>query len=135
MNGFWDDPKNWPTGAAWPAEPGGWVDGTVTRMELHQSRYGRAQLVLELDGDGLKRWCNGRLWRTLGDARVEVGERIRVTRGPDEPTSAPGAKPATTWTVKRIQPPAAPTGPPVVLKWGAAAAPAAQPAMTEGPTW
>jgi hypothetical protein len=128
---FWDDPKNWPTGAAWPAEPGGWVDGTVTRMELHQSRYGRAQLVVELDGDGLKRWCNGRLWRTLGDARVEVGDRIRVTRGPDEPTSAPGAKPATTWNVERIQPPA--PAAPGVLKWGAAA-PAPQTAAT-GPTW
>lgn len=100
---FWDDPRNWPGQGAWPATPGETIEGTITRMELQQSRYGRNQLVVELDGDGVKRWCNGRLWRTLADARVDVGDRVRVTRGHDEPVPG-GQKPASTWVVERLQP-------------------------------
>jgi hypothetical protein len=132
--GFWDDPANWPSGNGWPARPGDTVEGTVTRMELQQSRYGRQQLVVELDGDRVKRWCNGRLWRCLGDARIEPGDRIRVTRGPDDPSGG-GEKPGSTWIVERIPVPTAPppTGGPARDTW-TAAPPPAQP-RTQGPSW
>ncbi len=125
---FWDNPKNWPGTDSWPAEPGGIVQGTITRMAIKQSRYGRAQLVVELDSDGIVRWCNSRLWRTFGDARIEPGDSVRVTRGPDEDRG--GEKPATTWRVERLQPAPAAGRP---TSWGAAAPATPQP--QPGPTW
>lgn len=125
--GFWDDPANWPSNGAWPNRPGETVEGTVTRMELGQSRYGRAQLVVELDGDGVKRWCNARLWRCLGDARIEPGDRVRVIRGPDDPNSGQGQRPGSTWTVERLAAPPPAQSPP--QSWGA------HPTPAPGPTW
>lgn len=98
---FWDDPGNWPGDGSWPSRPGETIEGTVTRMAVRTGRFGRPGLCLELDGDGRERWANSRLWRTLGDARVQVGDRIRVTRGPDEPMRPGQAHASTTWTVER----------------------------------
>lgn len=82
MTSFWDDPASWPA-SAWPAQPGASITGTITRMAVRQSRYGRLALCVELDGDGKERWCNTGLWRELGAARVELGDRIVVTRKDD----------------------------------------------------
>ena len=90
---FWDDPASWPM-SAWPAQPGASVTGTVTKMAVRQSRYARLTLCIELDGDGKERWCSTGLWREMGAARVEPGDRITVTRA-DNGTD--GAK----WTVVR----------------------------------
>ena len=117
---FWDDPQNWPGDDSWPRMAGEMVEGTITRMAVRQGRYGRLALCVELDGDGRERWANSRLWRTLADARIEPGDRVRITRGPDEPRGD-GQRPATSWRVERstaIAPP-----------------PAAAQQATGGPTW
>jgi hypothetical protein len=82
------------------------------------SAAGRLALCVELDGDGRERWANSRLWRTLADARIEPGDRVTITRGPDE-SRGDGQRPATTWRVER----------------SAAMAPAAALQATGGPTW
>jgi hypothetical protein len=144
----WDDPGSWPGSVMWP-NPGGSLEGTVTRMAiLPRSSFGRTEtrLCIELDGDGVQRWANNRLWRTIGDARVMPGDRVRITRGPDEPNPSPGGKPFSTWTVERLQPgqppqtaPAAPqTAPAAQAGWGAPQAPQAAPAAPAapaGPSW
>lgn len=79
---FWDAPSSWPADS-WPSAPGVSVAGTVTRMAVRQSRYGRLTLCVELDGDGKERWCSTGLWRSMGIARVEPGDTIRVTRHDD----------------------------------------------------
>lgn len=125
----WDDPGSWPAGGSWPA-PGGSIEGTVTRIAiLPRSAFGKTEerLCVELDGDGVQRWCNNRLWRTVGEARIVPGDRVRITRGPDQPNPT-GARPITSWTVERLQqaPPA-----PAASGWGAAQAPVQQ----AGPSW
>lgn len=116
---FWDDPAHWPGDGSWPRVAGEAVEGTITRMAVRNGSYGRLSLCVELDGDGRERWCNSRLWRTLADARIEPGDRVRVTRGPDEPSGNGQSRPATTWRVERLQ-----HAPPTL----------AQPAKA-GPTW
>ena len=113
--GFWDDPTHWPSDGSWPTIPGETVEGTITRMGIRPSRYGRLQLCIELDGDGRERWCNARLWRTIGMLAPEVGERIIVTRGPDEPT-LPGStgRPPSTWIVEKV---GSKTKPPTGPSW------------------
>jgi hypothetical protein len=145
----WDDPGAWPGSVMWPSS-GGTVEGVVTRMAvLPRSSFGRTEsrLCIELDGDGVQRWANNRLWRTLGDARVMPGDRVRITRGPDEPNPSPGGKPFSTWTVERLQPTQPPAqapqagwgaqqGPaPAPSPWGAQQAPQQPPAAPAGPSW
>lgn len=124
--GFWDDPASWPSDGSWPGNPGGSIEGTVTKLAVLMGRYGRLSLCVELDNDGRQRWANSRLWRTMGDARIETGDRVRITRGPDEPN--PGGKPSSTWTVERL----APTPSSVATAWPAQAQ---APAAAAGPTW
>lgn len=115
---FWDDPAHWPGDGSWPRVPGESVEGKITRMEVATGTYGRLSLCVELDGDGRKRWANARLWRTLADSRADIGDRVRITRGQDEPRGD-GQRPASTWRVERLQP-----------------APAQQTAARQGgPTW
>ena len=101
---FWDDPQSWPA-SAWPSQPGGTVTGTVTKMAVRQSRYARLTLCVELDGDGKERWCSTGLWREMGAARVEPGDRITVTRTDN---GDGGAR----WTVTKTSAPAEPAAPP-----------------------
>ena len=81
----WDDPGNWPGDMSWPARPGDAVEGRVTRMEVRTGRFGRPSLCVELNSDGRQRWANSRLWRALGELRVQVGDVVKVTRGQDVP--------------------------------------------------
>jgi hypothetical protein len=118
---FWDQPEHWPGDTAWPKAPGGTVEGTISRMAVMQNRYQRNALCIELDGDGVQRWCNGRLWRALADIRADVGDRIRVTRGPDG-EAQPGRSASTSWTVDRLTPAGAPAVQPT---WPQQVAPAA----------
>lgn len=122
----WDDPRNWPGDTSWPGFPGESLEGRVTRMSVRPGSYGRLSLCVELDGDGRERWCNSRLWRCLGEARVQVGDMIRVTRGKDDPPRPGQARPSTTWTVERLRP--QPSKPP----WGQQPEAPQQPS---GPTW
>ena len=102
----WDNPKNLPETAAIPA--GGSVEGTITELGFETNMRGQPTLTYTLD-HGRKRWCNSQLWRTLGHARVQVGDRVRITRGPDEPST--GQYPRTTWTVERLDQPQPPVPP------------------------
>lgn len=115
MTSFWDTPGNTPPSGSWPIPNGPPVEGTITRMTVEQSRYGRPSLCVELDGDGVKRWCGMRLWRALAELRVEIGERVRVSRLPDEPAAGEGQRGASRWRVERLTVPQAPAptwGPP-----------------------
>lgn len=98
---FWT-PDHTPPAGSWPAPDGPPKEGTVTRLGVELSRYGRPSLCVELDGDGVKRWCGMRLWRGFAELRVEVGERVRVTRLTDEPATAPGQRPGSRWLVERL---------------------------------
>lgn len=129
MTSFWDIPGNTPPSGSWPIPDGPPVEGTITRLVVETSRYGRPSLCVELDGDGMKRWCGMRLWRALAELRVDIGERIRVTRLPDEP-GAPGERPTPRWRVERV---AAPAPVPQASAWGP---PPGQPAAAPSrPAW
>ena len=111
MSSFFDDPKHWPDSQTWPATSGGVIEGVVTHLEIATSRFGRLQLAVELDRDGRKRWCNGRLWRAMADARIDIWDRIRVTRGDDDKDGSPGSngRLPSTWMVERLPMRPAPT--------------------------
>jgi hypothetical protein len=113
----WDDPKNLPESSA--IQPGQSVSGQITHLSFEPNLRGALTLTWAVDG-GRKRWANSQLWRAMGDARVQVGDRVTVTRGPDEPST--GQYPRTTWRVERH------TGP--VTPFQAQPAPQAQPQAT-----
>ena len=111
----WDAPENRP--ASTSIQPGQSVEGVITQLGFEPNLRGLTTLTWTLD-NGRKRWANAQLWRCLADARVQIGDRIRVTRGQDEPSA--GQYPRTTWTVERL------TGPPAAPATGAPAAVQAQ---------
>jgi hypothetical protein len=97
--GFFDNPEHRPPSSR--IEVGDSVEGQITQLGLETNLRGALTLVYALDS-GPKRWANKRLWRTMADARIDIGDRVRITRGPDEDTG--GSMPATTWTVERLAP-------------------------------
>lgn len=121
----WDDPQNLPRTSA--IGVGQSVEGVVTALQFEPNMRGAMTLTYTLD-HGIKRWCNSQLWKALGHARIQVGDRVRITRGPDEPGT--GQYPRTTWTVERRQAPQ-PVQQPQPPQW---AAPQPQP-VQQVPAW
>ena len=95
--GFFDNPQHRPPSTR--IDVGETVEGVITQLGMDTNLRGALTLVYALDS-GPKRWANKRLWRTMADARIDVGDRVRITRGPDEDTG--GSMPATSWTVERL---------------------------------
>ena len=96
---FFDQPDHRPPSTR--IEVGESVTGTLSMLKIATNMRGEMALVWAVDG-GPERWANKRLWRAMADSRVDVGDRITITRGPDE--ERPGqAMAATTWTVERGQ--------------------------------
>jgi hypothetical protein len=124
--GFFDDPAH---SRSRGMQVGESIEGAITALAIRTNRYGREGLAYELDGDGRVRWAPARLWDAMADLRIDIGDRVRITRGPDEPARGDG-KPATTWTIARL--PLAPAAP--AAGWGAGT-PQARAAVPAGPTW
>ena len=103
--GFFDNQAHRPPSTR--IEVGEVVEGVITQLGMDTNMRGQLTLVWSLDS-GPKRWASKRLWRTFADARIDIGDRVRITRGPDEDTG--GTMPAGTWTVERLTP--GPTTPP-----------------------
>ena len=97
--GFFDNKAHRPPSTR--IEVGESVEGVITQLGMDTNLRGALTLVWALDS-GPKRWANKRLWRTMADARIDIGDRVRITRGEDEDTG--GTMAATTWTVERLAP-------------------------------
>ena len=95
--GFFDSKDHRPPSSR--IEVGESVEGVLTHLGMDRNMKGEMALVYALDG-GKPTFAAMTLWRTLADARVDAGDRIRITRGPDEDRGAPS--PAKTWTVERL---------------------------------
>ena len=97
MSSWFDAPGHRPPSTR--IEVGDSVEGTITQLGIETNLRGNQTLTWTIDG-GPKRWANMRLWRTMADARVNPGDTVRITRGPDQDSG--GSMPATTWTVERL---------------------------------
>jgi hypothetical protein len=91
----WDDRGNMPPTMS--IQPGETVAGTITGLGFEVDREGQRTLVWTLDG-GRPRWANKGLWRAMAQARLQVGDHVRITRGPDQ---ASGGVTRSTWTIER----------------------------------
>ena len=97
--GFFDNKDHRPPSTS--IEVGESVEGVITHLGVSHNLEGKLVLMYGLDGAKPK-FAPLTLWRTLADARVDAGDRVRITRGPDEDRGAPS--PAKTWTVERLAP-------------------------------
>lgn len=96
--GFWDTPEHLPTGG-WPV--GSSKEGTLTGLQIARNSWGNIGLRYALDGQDA--WANRSLWSTMAAARVDVGDRVRITKTHEDQSNG---KVRTHWTVERIQAPA-----------------------------
>jgi hypothetical protein len=105
----WDDRANHPPSSA--IRPGDTVAGTIMDLHFELDEKGvEKELVWALD-DGRKRWANRGLWRAIIAARLQVGDHVRITRGPDQTSNG---RTSSTWTIERTPAPmAAPAPAPV----------------------
>ena len=126
----WANPANRPQTSS--IQEGETVTGTVTALAFEPNLRGQVTLTWSLDG-GRKRWANTQLWRAMADARIQPGDRITVTRGPDEPST--GQYPRTTWTVTRHSGPAPIAAAPVAVAAPAAVPVPAAPTQPALPDW
>ena len=94
---FWDDPRAKPANAK--IQVGETVSGTVTGLELATSRSGDDTIRYAIDG--VWRYTNKRLHNALWSARPLVGDRVEITRLPDDPPRESGIT-ATNWTVRVV---------------------------------
>jgi hypothetical protein len=96
----WEDRANQPPSGS--IQPGETVAGLITALAFELDREGQRTLVWTLDG-GRPRWANKGLWRAMAQARLQVGDHVRITRGPDQPS---GGVTRSTWTIDRVTAPA-----------------------------
>lgn len=117
--GFWDTPEHHPS-TGWRV--GESREGTITGLEVATNGWGRTALRYTLDGQSA--WASSTLWRTLADARVDLGDRIRITKTAEEQSNG---KTRSLWAVQRLAP-----GPahPVQTQ-----PPAPAPVLQQGPSW
>ena len=98
--GFWDAPEHHPT-IGWPV--GQAQEGTITALEVARNSWGNLALKYALDGRTA--WANRMLWATLAQARVDVGDRVRITKTGEDQSNG---KVRSSWTVERLAPSAPP---------------------------
>jgi hypothetical protein len=96
----WDDRANHPPSSS--IRPGDTVAGTIMDIHFELDEDGRQKSLVWALEDGRKRWANVGLWRAIIAARLQVGDHVRITRGPDQTA---GGKTTSTWTIERTAAP------------------------------
>ena len=100
---FWDAPGHLPSTNGNGLAVGEIIEGTLTHLSVEMSpRFQKLQLRWSID-HGMQHWANTSLWRAMAACRVDIGDRIRITRGPDMAPSGT-MKPPHTYTVERLTP-------------------------------